>query len=72
MLKKRKAPNRLISFQVDDRLNEALRDAAWTDRKTLSALIREYVLSGLGKRRSGGREAQGADSEGRTRYEKTL
>ena len=47
MLHKKKKPNKLISFQVDDRLNEALRDAAWTQRKTLSALIREYVALGL-------------------------
>lgn len=52
MFEKKKTPNRLISFQVDDRLNEALRDAAWTERKSLSALIREYVLSGLRTRRS--------------------
>ncbi|MGB6068802.1 MAG: hypothetical protein WBG50_28665 [Desulfomonilaceae bacterium] len=44
--------NDLITFQVDEFLNLRLRDAAWQDRKSLSALIRELCSNGLRQRSS--------------------
>lgn len=42
-----KPSNRLITFQVTEALNNRLREIAWTERKTLSALLRELVWEGL-------------------------
>ena len=52
-----KGPNELITFQCQGELNEFLRDTAWSERKTLSQLIRELCRKGLKERFSVGREA---------------
>ncbi len=52
MNKEKTAPNNLITFQVNDGLNETLRDTAWQERKTLSELIRELCAAGLKNRSS--------------------
>jgi predicted CopG family antitoxin len=46
-MKKEKTFNRIITVQVSEPLNERLRDMAWKERKSLSALMRELVSCGL-------------------------
>jgi len=45
-----KGPNELITFQCQGELNEFLRDTAWSERKSLSQLIRELCRQALQER----------------------
>lgn len=45
-----KTANTLITFQVTGHLNESLRSTAWSERKSLSELIRELCSHGLKQR----------------------
>ena len=49
-----------IGFQIDRDLEQQLRDEAWKARTTLSAFIREIVITGLEQRQAAQKMAEQA------------